>query len=358
MRSIETVCPCQPGVLAFIIIFKVRKHIPASMSGIRRNIINAAAGLITGGFFLYLTLRNKPLDKILELISKARTDWILLAIGFLIIMFFFRAYRWRLLIRNSGKNPAIRNVSYSLLLGFFINSFTPRLGEIIRCTSLKKSSDIKVSTGFGTVVTERVYDLLILILAVLLIMVLEFKRLSNLLQEAKASIINTVSENYLILIFIILGLLLAATILVFLFKRFSIMKRIRTFLKDFLLTVKQTFRIKSYGIFTFQTLMIWLLMVLMNYCCLMALPSTDNLSLYFAFVALFIGTIGWAIPSPGGIGTTHFFVLQLFILFNMSPETGITYGLLVNGITVLFTIAAGLLIIIIVKSLRMTRQLK
>lgn len=359
MYSFEIVYPGRPlRCLAFIIIFNSRKHIPASMSGIRRNIINAATGIIIGGFFLYLTLRNQALDRILELLSTARTGWILLAITFLIIMFFFRAYRWRLLIRNSGKYPDIGNISYSLLLGFFINSFTPKLGEIIRCTSLKKSSGIKVSRSFGTVITERFYDLLILILAVLIIMALEFRRLGGLLETAKTSIISTVSENYLVLIFIISGLLVTAAILVYLFKRFGVMEKIRIFLKDFLLTVKQTFRIKSYGIFTFQTLMIWLMMVLMNYCCLRALPSTDNLSLYFAFVALFIGTIGWAIPSPGGIGTTHFFVLQLFILFNMSPETGITYGLLVNGITVVFTIAAGLLTITIVKSIRMARQLK
>ncbi|MDZ7740025.1 MAG: lysylphosphatidylglycerol synthase transmembrane domain-containing protein [Bacteroidales bacterium] len=324
----------------------------------RKNIINAATGIIIGGFFLYLTLRNKALDKILELLSEASTGWILLAIVFLIIMFFFRAYRWRLLLRNSGEYPDIKNVSYSLLLGFFINSFTPKLGEIIRCTSLQKSSGIKVSKSFGTVISERIYDLLILMLGIITIIVLEFRRLGGILQSAKASIINTVSENYLNLVYIILGLLLVGVVLFIIFKRFRIIEKIHLFLKDLLLTVKQTFRIKSYGIFTFQTVMIWLLMGLMNYCCLRALPSTENLSLYFAFVVLFIGTIGWAIPSPGGIGTSHFFVLQLFTLFNMSTETGIAYGLLVNGITVLFTIAAGLLTLIIVNSLRMTSQLK
>jgi uncharacterized membrane protein YbhN (UPF0104 family) len=102
--------------------------------------------------------------------------------------------------------------------------------------------------------------------------------------------------------------------------------------------------------------MIWFLMVLVNYCCLLALPTTDSLNLYFAFVVLFVGTIGWAIPSPGGIGTSHFFVLQLFLLFNLSEETGITYGLLVNGIMVIFTIAGGLLAIIIVNSFKLLKK--
>ena len=322
----------------------------------KKHIINATTGIVVGGFFLFLTLKNKPLDEIFELLKTASLNWILLSIVFLIIMFFFRAYRWKLLIENNARYPDIKNVSYSLLLGFFINSFTPKLGEIIRCTSLQKASGIPVSKSFGTVITERIYDLLILILAVAVILILEFDRLRGLLATSFGNIKRSVSDNYLNLVFIVLGAAVIVAAIILIFKRFKLMDKIGVFLRDFWLTVKNTFRIRSYGVFAFQTLMIWLMMILVNYCCLRALPSTENLSLYFAFVILFAGAIGWAIPSPGGIGTTHFFVLQLFLLFKMSEETGITYGILVNGITVLFTIAAGMLAIIIVNSFKLVKQ--
>jgi len=324
----------------------------------RKHIINAATGIIIGGFFLFLTLRNKPLDEIFGLILTARTSWILLSILILVIMFLFRAYRWKLLMENNGNSPHIKNVSYSMLLGFFINSFTPKLGEIIRCTSLQKSSGIPVSKSFGTVISERIYDLIALILAIAVILFLEFDRLRDLIKTAAGSIRNTLSTNLLTLGFILMGLGLVTISLVFIFKHYKLMDKIRSFLKEFWATVKNTFKIKSSRIFAFQTIMIWFLMVLMNYCCLRSLPSTENLSLYFAFVVLFVGTIGWAIPSPGGIGTTHFFVLQLFLLFNMSEETGVTYGILVNGITVLFTIFGGLLAIIIVNSFKLIKNQK
>jgi len=321
----------------------------------RKNIINAATGIIIGGFFLFLTLRNKPLDRIYELLKGAQTNWILLSILFLMIMFVFRAYRWKLLIENSGYSPDIKNVSYSLLLGFFVNSFTPKLGEIVRCTSLQKSSGIPVSRSFGTVISERIYDLIALLLALAVILILEFSRLKDLIGAAAYSIKNSISSNILKLSIFIGGLILIIIALVLIFRYYKIMDRIRSFIKEFWATVKQSFRIRSSRLFVFQTLMIWFLMVLVNYCCLMALPTTDSLNLYFAFVVLFVGTIGWAIPSPGGIGTSHFFVLQLFLLFNLSEETGITYGLLVNGIMVLFTIAGGLLAIIIVNSFRLLK---
>lgn len=322
----------------------------------RKHVINAATGIIIGGFFLFLTLRNKPLDQIFELLSAAKTSWIFLSIVFLIVMFFFRAYRWRLLIKNNGDHPEIKNVSYSLLLGFFVNSFTPKLGEIIRCTSLQKSTGIPVSKSFGTVISERIYDLLALMLAVIFILVLEFGRLRDLIITAGYSIRKSITSNLFNLALLIIGLLLLIIALTLIFRHYKLMNKIKSFLKEFWHSVKNTFRIKSSRIFAFQTIMIWFLMVLVNYCCLRALPSTENLSLYFAFIVLFVGTIGWAIPSPGGIGTSHFFVLQLFLLFNLSEKTGITYGLLINGVTVLFTIAGGMLALIIVNSFKLVKK--
>lgn len=322
----------------------------------RKHIINAVSGIVIGGFFLFITLRNKPLDDIFDLLRTARASWIILGLVFLVIMFFFRAYRWKLLMENNGNSPGIRNVSYSLLLGFFINSFTPKLGEVIRCTSLKKSSDIPVSNSFGTVVSERIYDLLVLVLAVVLILVIESGRLGNLVKEAFSSLKTSVSGNLLNLFLAFLGLALFIYTLVRIFKRYHIMTKIRDFLRELWTTVKKTFRIRSYRTFIFQTFMIWFLMGLVNYCCLRSLPSTENLNMYFAFVVLFVGTIGWAIPSPGGIGTSHFFVLQLFLLFNMTEQTGVAYGILINGITVLFTIFGGLLAIILVNSFKLVRQ--
>jgi len=324
----------------------------------RKNVINAAAGIIIGGFFLFLTLRNKPLDRIFELLAGAQINWILLSILFLLVMFIFRAYRWKLLIENDGSSPDIKNVSYSLLLGFFVNSFTPKLGEIIRCTSLQKSSGIPVSRSFGTVISERIYDLIALLLALALILVLEFSRLQDLIKTAVYSIKNTISSNLLNLSLFIGGLILIIIALVLISRHYKLLDKIKSFTREFWATVKQSFRIKSSRLFLFQTVMIWFFMVLVNYCCLLALPTTDSLNLYFAFVVLFVGTIGWAIPSPGGIGTSHFFVLQLFLLFNLSEETGITYGLLVNGIMVIFTIAGGLLAIIIVNSFKLLKKTK
>jgi uncharacterized protein (TIRG00374 family) len=324
----------------------------------RKNIINAATGIIIGGGFMYLTLRNQPLAEIGEILSTTRVSWILFGLVVLILNFFIRAYRWKLLLKNSGDDPPIKDVFYSLLMGYFINSFTPKLGEVIRCTTLQNRTSIQASRIFGTVISERIYDVLVLLAGLLSIILIEFSRLKNLLGMAVNSIGESLSNSILRIALFIAGLVALLFILWYLARRFKLAEKIKSAARDIWATARNTFKIKRAGVFILQTLLVWFTMVIVTWACLRSLPSTEGLGLYFAYIALFAGTIGWAIPSPGGMGTSHFFVLQLFLLFNLSEDTGIAFGILVNGLTVLFTIAAGLLAIATVKIIENTRKRK
>ena len=322
----------------------------------KKHVLNAVIGIALASLFLWLTFRNQPVDDVLELLGEARTGWIFAAVAMLLLVFFLRAVRWKLLLENSGEKAALKDVSYSLLLGFFINAFTPKLGEVIRCTSLEKSSNIKTSRSLGTVLTERIYDLIALVSGIVLILVLEADRLGPLVSQALSSLFKSISGRALNIIIVAVAATVVIMVLFKILRGSGSGRRIKEFAGGVKSTLKMTFRIRSTRSFIVQTILIWGVMVLMNYACLRALPSTDSLSLYFAMVALFIGTIGWAIPSPGGIGTSHFFVLQLFLLFNLKEETGIAYGVLVNGLTVLFTILAGLMALIIVNMVRIINR--
>ncbi|TFH35401.1 MAG: flippase-like domain-containing protein, partial [Bacteroidia bacterium] len=125
----------------------------------RKGIINALTGIVLGSLFMYLTFRNNSVRDVMALLKTVQTGWIILALLLLISVFFLRAARWRLLLLNSGLKAGLKDVNYSLLLGFFVNSFTPKIGEIVRCTSLHKSTGIDTAKSFGTVVSERIYDL-------------------------------------------------------------------------------------------------------------------------------------------------------------------------------------------------------
>lgn len=282
-----------------------------------------------------------------ESISNANGFWVAMnAVAFLTV-FFLRAYRWKILLQNTGLNPKYLYVVYSLCMGFFVNSFTPRFGEIARCTTLKKAVDVPISKSLGTMVTERIWDVLILGLGLIVIFFLEVSRLQPIWNELKEGIRKIFAEN---------GLLFAGILVLFLvllFVAYRILKSRKTFerggqfLLEFWQTLKLSFKIKRYPRFLIVTALIWVVLTLMNYFCLLALEETSGSSFYFAFVIVFVAGIGWAIPSPSGIGTTHFIIFHLFVAFSLSENSGIAYGVLSNGLTFAFTILIGGMTLII-----------
>jgi len=322
----------------------------------KKHILNAFIGLGFASVFMFLTLRNKPVDEIFSLLREAQIGWILISMVFLGLIFLTRSLRWQLFLSNSGEDAALKDVAYSLLLGTFVNAFTPKLGEVIRCTSLEKNTGIKTSKALGTTISDRVWDIMVLVSGVLIVLIVESDRLGALVAEGIGRTVRSIGSS-IGRLSIIISLALAVIILTWaLARRFGLADRIRLFTSGVASAARKTFRIKKAGIFAFYTAAIWLLMILMNFACLKALPSTDNLSFYFAVVVLFIGTLGWAIPSPAGIGTSHFFVLQLFLLFGLKEESGVAYGLLVNGVQLVITLVSGSFMVAVVYIYRISRQ--
>lgn len=307
-----------------------------------KKIVNILLGIFLGVGFLIITFKDKSLTDIFSSIKEADLHWIAVNGFCLLLTFFLRSYRWKILIENAGSGSKIKNVFYSVIMGYTINSFTPKLGEIARCLSLKETDGVKTSVSLGTVVTERIYDLLILGFGLMVFFLLEVDKLWFLFRKTFAGngIFNIDSAYKFISI---LALFIVVTLVLYYFiRRKKIFLKLKIFIAEIWSTVIKSFKIKKIKLFTLLTICIWVVLAFMNYSCLKALPSTENFSFYFATIILFIAGIGWAIPSPGGIGTTHFFILQLFIAFSLDENSGLAFGVLSNGLTLIFTWIIGL----------------
>jgi hypothetical protein len=305
-----------------------------------RNILQALAGLLLALLFLYLTFKNKPLDEIFESIGKAKWNFVLLNGIFLIITFFLRSLRWRILVEHLGYKVKKRNIILAVTLGYFVNSFTPKLGEIVRCSVLQQNSKVPLVRSLGSVVSERIYDLLVLGMGLITIIILEFNRVKELF--GSFTIKQFTDKWEFTDIFIYLIPLLLIVLVIYLFASGKIMRKVRMLFKEMLHAMKKTLQLKRYGSFLILTILIWIALIGMNYVALKALPNTNNTATpYFAIVVLFIGGLGWALPTPGGVGTTHYFILQLFVVFNLDSSAGISFGILSNGLTFVYTLLIG-----------------
>ena len=333
------------------------------MSKSLKNILQTLTGFIIGGAFLWFTLKGKEFEPILNSLKNSDLGWILLSAVFLLITLILRALRWKVILNSSNLMPKRTDVISSIILGYFVNSFTPKLGELVRCTSLKRSSNISVSKILGTVVSERIYDILVLGLGVLFFGLYESDKIGFLFNEAGKTIGTAIPGTEILLIgtvlfiFGVLGVYILRNKLI----KFRIFEFIFRSLKAMFSTVTMTFRIKKFDHFLGLTILIWIALVAMNYCYIQALPDTDvfdeSFKIYFAIVVLFIGGIGWAIPTPGGIGTTHFIILQLFIAYGFSENAGVSFGILSNGLTFICTIFFGL-VVLVYHEIRMIKKKK
>jgi len=174
------------------------------MSNNLKNILNTFIGIIVGLFFLYITFHDKPLDEIFDSIKNANIYWLLFNGFLLFIVMYLRAIRWKIIIENSGYTAENIDIMNSTVLGFFVNSFTPKIGEITRCTTIYRTSKIPFSISFGTIVIDRIWDMLILLLGIIAVFSLEIEKLKFIKTHVLQNIINLFSNNSNLIIWIII----------------------------------------------------------------------------------------------------------------------------------------------------------
>lgn len=306
--------------------------------------------LSLGLFLLWLTFRHEDPVAIFEKIRHADLSWILLSCIFAILAFLSRAYRWNMLIEPLGYTPKLSTTTYALMVGYFANLLIPRLGEITRCGSLSKAEKVPFDVLIGTVIIERVIDLVMLAFSILLVAFFEYEIMGGFLMDnlvhPMVGKLHSIKNAWAVLLIIIACLIT----LIFLIRKN--MDRFRTrpwFVKaEKLITgvingVRTVAKMKRNGLFIAHTFFIWAMYFFMTYFCFFALDSTSHLGLKAGMFVLVIGGLGMSAPVQGGIGAYHWIVSQGLLLFNIDLTDGIVFATLVHTSQTILVIILGLL---------------
>lgn len=313
----------------------------------KNQVIRTVVGILIGAFFMYLTLKGQDFSVTIDYLKESNILWVLIAGFTLLLVFVFRALRWNIMLDNLGYKIKNSHIIYYTLLGYLINSFTPKFGEVMRCTALASDADIPVAKSFGSVIMERVYDVIVLLIGLAIIVVIEYQRLGDIITEGLSERWIKIKDSSTLIILSILGLLVLSVVCFLVLKKLGFYSKVKSFVLDLIKSVKESIRMKNFGKFFWYTVIIWLLLAFLNYAILLAMPETNNSSFYFAIVVLFVGGLGWALPSPGGVGTTNWIILKLFIVFSLSKEVAVAFGILSNAVLFFFTVLFGLVAVLI-----------
>lgn len=302
--------------------------------------------IISLGLLIY-AFKGVNFKIIISEISNANIYWLLLTTALSVVAFISRAYRWKLLIQPLGYLPSLKKSTYALLIGYLSNLVFPRLGEITRCGSLSKAEKIPFTNLLGTVVVERIVDVISLFVCIIITAAIEYRRLGNFLLDG---VINPLLKKFndpfhspllLIGVFIILIFF----ILYFRSKRSrknkpSVFLSFSTQLMDGLRSIS---KLKKPWLFVFHSVLIWSIYYLTTYLAFFSLPATSNLSLNAALIVMVAGGLGMSAPVQGGIGTYHLFVSQALLLYGLTREDGLAFATLSHSFQIITTILFGVI---------------
>ncbi len=270
--------------------------------------------------------------------------------GYLILMaviamasHLIRAIRWQMLLVPVGSIVGLGSSFLSILIGYLVNLAIPRGGEVSRCYNLYKLENTPPEISFGTVVAERVVDIIFLLLLIGTSFIVEWDKLTTFLSSLGVS-----ADGFTISPWIIIGGLVFIAGMFFLFFRFRNNEKLKKILGGFKEGLMAVFQLKNKSLFIFYSLAIWALYFLMSYAVIKAFPETSTLGFSAVLTLFALGTIAMTVPLPGGAGSYHTIVpLGLVMLYNLPKPDAIAFVFVFHAWQTLLMIVAGVVSLII-----------
>ena len=277
------------------------------------------------GFFLiyysYSKFSPEQLEEISFYFKKADYKIVALSVFFSLLSHLLRAYRWNFMLESLGYKPKIANNFMAVNVAYIMNLFIPKSGEISRAVIINKYEDVPFDKAFGTIISERAVDVIILFgftaIALMLQFDLLFTFLTDIIQPSK--------------LYIAFGALFLFVIIFFLFLKYS-KSVLHQKIKQFYLGIKEgilsIIKMKEKGLFIVHSFLIWGLYLLSFYTALHALEETSSITFGIIIITFVVGSFSFAFTNSG-FGTYPFFVAAILSVFNIPETVGTAFGWIV-----------------------------
>lgn len=259
------------------------------------------------------------IEKLLADFAGANFAWIALVGALLMVSHLSRTMRWLMLVRPLGYQPRFLNAFFSIGVAYFANLGFPRIGEIVRAATLARYERIPVEKVMGTVVVDRVADALTMFAVMGLALVFESDRIFGLIRSLRQG--NPEAESgggFPWLIALLVAGLAGLAFLWFFRKplsRLPLFSKILHMVEGFGQGIQAIRRLEKPHWFLFHSLNVWVMYYLMAYVGLFAFAPTSGLGPLAGLMVFAAGTLGFTVPSPGGMGTYHLMVIPVLTFF-------------------------------------------
>lgn len=303
-------------------------------------------------WYSFRHMTDQQIEQLKESFRQTKFIYLVPVVFTLMLAHFSRSMRWRILMEPLGYKPTRLNVFLAVMIGYFFNLLVPRLGEVMKCTTLAKYEKVPPDKLIGTIVAERALDLICLLLIIFLTIALQF----NVVGDHAISMFSGLGRNkngevsYLKIAVIVASIVVIIFGFKWLFRRFGS--------KGFLLKVKLFFRgigeglmsfsrVKEKGWFLFHTIFIWSMYIVSIYVGFFAFPQIDHLGIRGSLSVLTFGSLGMIVPTPGGVGSYQIIVGQALQLYGVSEVLAVAFGNVLWGAQTVILVFFGAISLVI-----------
>jgi uncharacterized membrane protein YbhN (UPF0104 family) len=265
----------------------------------------------------------------------------------LLLSHYSRSLRWKILIEPLGYAPRTFNIYMAVLIGYMANLAVPRLGEVLKCTILARYEKVPADKLVGTIVAERAFDVLCLVLVILITFFTQADLIGGYINETLNKIVesktSSLSPSKIIILLAIL--LLGITAVIVVFKKFShirFIQKIKTIFSGIWHGITSVRYLKNKGWFIFHTIFIWTMYLLSVQIGFYAMRETSVYGIPNALSVLTMGSLAMIVPAPGGgIGVYAWFVQNTMLIYGLKESIGFAFGQLMWSVQFFFSLISG-----------------
>ncbi len=266
-------------------------------------------------------------DKIIFAFKNADYFWVGVSTVIAFFAHFLRAYRWNYLLQPLGHKTSLFNATAAVFIGYFAN-YAMRLGEVLRPTIIDRYDKVPFQAGFGTVITERLIDFILLAVIFVLTLLFQFSELGGLAEKYVFSGLRVklgfFIQNPVLGIIVVLVFLGALVGLFMLRKKIAgaLKGKFGKFLLGFGEGLSSIKNVKNIPMFILLSILIWVMYFYSLYFCLKALPETAGIGQKECLTLMLFGTFG-VIFTPGGLGAYHILITELLVFFGVATAPAV-----------------------------------
>jgi hypothetical protein len=276
-------------------------------------------------------------NDLLPALKKVKWPWVYASFLFGYIATLLRGLRWNIMLEPMGYKVRDWWAIHAVAFGYCMNNLIPRSGELARCTLLNRTDHVPVNKLIGTVLLERIVDIVLMATLIFLAYVLEQDAFHSIFAHAEGSRGTT-------LVILLIAVIAAFMVFLYLLRRFEhipFFKKVREFMLGMMDGLKSIFRLKRQGLFWIYSFGIWIFWLLMTYTSLLALEETCTMTLRQTVFFMAASSLGMMVPTPGGAGAFHGMAVLGLQALGFPADAGKIYALISWSIKTTWDILVG-----------------